>query len=59
MVSRRCAIHERPLRWDESYVDSRPDGIGPLGTEVTFTVVRWACPLADCGYAIEEITDRD
>ena len=50
----RCPECDSRLRIDQTYVDSRPDGLGPLGTEVTYLVSVWAC--RECGYTREETT---
>lgn len=55
----RCPVHNTWMRFDERTTDSCPDGLAPLGVERTFVVVRVACPVDECGYTHEEITDRD
>ena len=44
----RCPTHRTPLRLDERTTDSVPDGLGPLGTERTFVLERFVCPVNDC-----------
>lgn len=43
----RCTTHQRPMTWDESYIDSRPVA-GPEGAEETYRVTVWACVAPGC-----------
>jgi hypothetical protein len=45
----RCPVHKVALQFDERSLESVPDGLGPLGSERSHLVERWACPVADCG----------
>ena len=44
----KCPRHGQWLRLDERTTDSVPDGLGPLGSERTFVLERFVCPVNDC-----------
>ena len=49
----RCPVHRVRLVFDERTTDSVPDGLGGFGTERTFVVERFVCPVDDCAEADE------
>lgn len=52
----RCPRHQRPMTWDQTYIESRPIA-GPEGAEESYRVTVFACVARDCTET-QEVVDR-